>query len=306
MQGRGSGTLPAVNRRRLSLSLLVVLTTVAAGCGSDDDSPSADDTTSVTGAPVTADTDAAGTTDAPPTTDDDDDVTTTSDTPPDTSSPDTSDTTSASTSPAERPGVDSEFCTTAAEAEALGDEVDPALAAGPQELEEAVTAAVAGSEATLELAPEEIADLMATNVDFQRRLADILAEYDWDADVALTTPDGEELLAEREEIDSDLAEVRAYLEENCGIEDDSDSDEPDDATAMTLPAGDEGLRRFIQLYSIGASVDVSQEQEDCFVEELSGEVEVEQLELALSGEAPEAVNMAVGLAVLGCGIEVSS
>jgi hypothetical protein len=293
-----------VKNRRLSLSLLVALSTAVVGCGGDDDSPSADDTTRITESPATAETDATDTTDAPSATDAD--VTTTEDTTPDTTTPDTAPATTdtGSTSPADGPGVDSEFCTTAAEAEALGDEVDAAFAAGPEELEAAVTAAVQGSEATLELAPDEIADAMASNVEFQQLLAAILADYDWDANAALTTPEGEELLAERETIERDLARVRTYLEENCGIED--DSDEPDDTTSVsvTLPAGDEGLRRFIQLYAIGASVDVTQEQEDCFVEELSGEVEAEQLQLALSGEAPQAVNMAVGVAVLSCGIEV--
>jgi len=256
------------SRRYLALSLLFAVTTVTAvGCGSDDDSSSADDTRVTTA-------DSAGT-----------------------------DTSAETTADSASPGPDSEFCAAATEAEAAGDGVDAAFAAGPAELEAAVTAALEGAKATVELAPAEIADTMNVTIEFQERFAALLEANGWDASAAFTTPEGQQLQADAAAVEPDLQRVRDYLEVNCGIEDDS-QEEP--TAAPALPAGEEGVRRFIQLYAVGASVEVSPEQEDCFVEELSGKVEVDQLQLALTSEAPEAVKRDVGLAVIACGITTNS
>jgi hypothetical protein len=203
--------------------------------------------------------------------------------------------------------VSDEFCAAAAEAEELGDGVDAAFAAGPEELESVVTAALEASEASLELAPADIADAMERSVDFQQRFAALLEENDWDAATALATPEGLELQEDGAAADEDLAAVRRYLELNCGIED--DSDDPDDTAASVSPQladGDAGVRQFIQLYAVGAGVEVTEEQEDCFVEELAGKVEVEQLEQALTSEADEDVKVDVGLAVLACDIPLAT
>jgi hypothetical protein len=262
------------------MSLLILGTTAAlAGCGSDDPSPSADSvvTTTVAASPDTTEESAPPTTEA---------------------------STTAESTPATDSGhASSEFCTTAAEAEELGDEVDGAFADTPAQLEAVVTAALEASQATLELAPPDIADAMQRTVEFQQRFAALLGENGWDATKAFATPEGAKLLADSQTADADLEQVRKYLEAHCGIADDSAT--TDASVPALLPDGDEGLRRFIQLYSIGSGVDVTDEQEDCFVDELSGKVDSAQLEEALSDEADEEVKIAVGVAVLACDIAVS-
>lgn len=261
-------------RHHLSLSVLFAVTaSIAVGCGSDDTPSSADTTVAtppetVTGGAAVGDT--------------------------------------AATSPdsAGAPAQDSEFCRVAADAEVAGDEVDAAFAAGPAEVEAAVTAALEGAKATVELAPAEIVDLMNVTIEFQERFAALLEANGWDAVAAFATPEGQQLQADAAAVEPDLQRVRNYLEANCGIAD--DSQEEGSAATPELPEGEEGYRRFIQLYAAGASVEVTPEQEACFVRELSGTVEVAELQLALTEEAPEAVKQSVRSAFVACDIQVNS
>ena len=268
-------TNPSTRRRRLSVSLVLLAATASlAACGSDDDaspsgasSDSVEDTATEDSATDETTADAATTTTA---------ATATTDT-----------ATGSTVDPAG--SMDSEFCATAAEAEALGDQVNPAAASGsPEELQTAVEAALEANEATIAIAPPEIADAMARATEFQTEFAELMRSYDWDFQAATSSAEGQELLGDTAEVEADLDEVRAYLEETCGIRDDTDdTTNTDDGTntGATLPEGDAGLRRFIQLYALGSGNEVTPEQEDCFVQELSGKVEVEQLEAILNDAA---------------------
>jgi hypothetical protein len=278
-------------RHALPASLLLLATAGLVACG-DDDSSSAD-STATTESPATVPT-------TVPTTDDggDDTVATTE-------APDPTVTDDSAPTTAGEPAADSEFCRNAAEAESLGDEVQAVQNGTPEEIEAAVTAALESSRATLELAPADIESEMRTRVEFQERFSDLLTEYEWDAQAALTSTEGTQLLSDAEAVEEEAQVVRDYLEANCGIEDDTEA-ASDTTTAIELPEGDEGLRRFIQLYGRGANVEVTQEQEDCFVEELSGKVDVDELETALNGTPSEPLKVTVGLAVLACDIEIQS
>ncbi len=196
--------------------------------------------------------------------------------------------------------VDSEFCNTAAEAETAGDKVNQAFASqDPAEVESAVTAALAAAEATLELAPADVADTMATNIAFQQKFATLLADYEWDATAAFASPEGVAIRAEAEAVEPELDVIRQYLETECGIVDDSDEVE------LALPDGDAGLRQLIQFYALGTGVEVTPEQEDCFVAELSGKVDSAQLEALLQGQPDQQVQAAIGTAALACEIQVA-
>ena len=291
----GGGHTAGVNiRHALPASLLVLATIGLAACG-DDDSSSSGDTTSGTEAPATTDasdgTAASG------------DGTAATDT--SVSGDDTTGDTGAPTTGGAAPDQDSEFCRSATETESLGDEVDAVQNGTPEEIEAAVTAALESSKETLELAPPEIESQIRTRVEFQQRFTDLLTEFEWDAEAALTSPAGTQLLTDADAVEEQAQVVRDYLQTNCGIEDDSQSN-ASTTPAVDLPEGDEGLRQFIQLYARGADVEVTQEQEDCFVKELSGKVETDQLETALNGTATEAIKISVGLAVLACEIEIES
>lgn len=275
--------------RPVALALIV---TALASCGSDSPPAATDPAPATTEAPTTdAPTTDAPTTDAPTT--DATDATTTDA---------TSDATDASV-PNTFEG--SEFCRVAADAETIGDQVEAATAAGPEELERVVTAALTGAHQTLALAPADIVDVMARTVAFQDQFVALLQQYDWDADAAFASPEAQDYVAHSSALDADLHEVRSYLEEHCGIVD--DSDQPDTTVAATdLPDGDAGIRRFLQLYALGADVEVTPEQEDCFVEQLTGHVEVDQLEAMLAGGDDNETEVQIGLAVFACDIPIDA
>lgn len=207
----------------------------------------------------------------------------------------------------------SEFCDLAAEAEELGDEVD--AAGDPDELEDAVKAAMEAAEAAAAEAPEDIVDLLEDNVEFQRSAMELLEDNDWDPVAAAATAEGQELFGD-EDAQADLEEAREYLEDKCGIENDADDPDPTgtptDTGAPTdtgsggpsvdLPDGEAGYLRFVELYSIGAGVEVTDEQQACLVDEMSGSVTVEQLERVIGGEVDEDAQIAVGLAFISCGV----
>jgi hypothetical protein len=233
----------------------------------------------------------------------------------------------------------SEFCELAEDAERLGDRVDDLdfESATPDEIEEAVTEAVSAAEATLEEAPEDIADAMERTVEVQQAAAELLEDFDWDAAEAFTSDEALELVEDQEAAEDDRDDVRDYLEDRCDIEDDSDDTVPDDtatddtvtddttadtatddtgagattgddpdvsvdAVDVDLPDGEEGIRRFVELYSLGSGTEVTEEQTACVVAELEGDVTVEELEAVMGGEDDMATQQAVGLAFLTCDI----
>lgn len=198
----------------------------------------------------------------------------------------------------------SAFCERAAEAESLGDEVN-AAGDDPTKVEDAVTAAIAAGESTVEIAPTDILEVMTRTIEYQQQIADLLAANDWDIVAAYGTDEGAELFSD-EAAQADRDEIRAYLEERCGIED--DSDQPADTTPgaagtdVDLPDGEAGVERFIDLYAIGTGADVTDEQRQCIQDQLRGQVTIEQLELLVGGGVDEDAQIAIGIAFVACDV----
>lgn len=199
----------------------------------------------------------------------------------------------------------SEFCDRAAEAETLGDAVNEA-GTDPSAVEPAVRAALDAADATLEVAPDDVVERMTRTVAYQHEVADLLEQNDWDLVATYATDEGAALFGD-DDAQADRDEIRAYLEEKCGIED--DSQQPVDSTATTsdgvdvdLPEGEEGIDRFIDLFVMGSGTEVTDEQRTCVHDELRDQVTIEQLELLVGGGVDEEAQIAVGLAFISCGI----
>ncbi|MFN8021934.1 MAG: hypothetical protein U0Q03_10440 [Acidimicrobiales bacterium] len=204
----------------------------------------------------------------------------------------------------------SEFCDRAAVAETRGDEVNQ-VGTDPAKVEPAVKAALESADAALELAPTDVVEVMTRVVDYQHRVADLLEANGWDLVATYATDEGAALFGD-DAAQADRDSVRAYLEEKCGIVDDSTTDTSDttatsDASGSSgsdvdLPDGDAGIDRFIDLYAIGAGTEVTDEQRTCVKDELRDEVTIEQLELLVAGGVDEDTQVAVGLAFIRCDI----
>jgi hypothetical protein len=208
----------------------------------------------------------------------------------------------------------SEFCTRAAEAESLGDEVN-AVSTDPAKVQPAVEAVIAAYDATLELAPDDILEVMTRSVAYQKRVAEVVEANGWDLVAAAGTEEGQQIFSDTA-AQADRDEIRAYLEDKCGIED--DTEQPTDTTVaggatgdttggvtgdgtpIDLPEGEEGIDRFVDLYAIGTSTEVTDEQRQCIQDELRDKVTVEQLELLVGGGIDEEAQIAVGLAFITC------
>ena len=199
----------------------------------------------------------------------------------------------------------SEFCERAAEAESLGDAVNEA-STDPVKVEAAVTAAIAAGEATVAVAPTDIVEAMTRAVEYQQQIAELLEANDWDLIAAYGTEEGAALFSD-EAAQDDRDEIRSYLEEKCGIEDDSeqpaDTAAPDGGgTSIDLPDGAAGIDQFIDLYAIGTGTDVTADQRQCIQDELRDAVTVEQLELLIGGGVDEQAQIAVGIAFISCDV----
>ncbi|MEQ8436716.1 MAG: hypothetical protein RIB65_04440 [Ilumatobacter fluminis] len=181
-------------------ALLFAGALVIAGCsGGDDESASTTDAAPETTATPTTSAPAPAT-DAPSTTAPDD-----------------------TTAPA---GEFADWCAVAIEVETLSSQSDLVDYTDPAAVEEYLDQLIPALEASVDSAPAEIADAVATSADISGRFRDALADAGYDmlvADLSLV----DELDAER---DAARDEIRAFNAEYCGFEfdDDVDPDEPDD------------------------------------------------------------------------------
>ena len=112
---------------------------------------------------------------------------------------------------------------------------------------------------------------------------------------------------------------RRTSSDKCGIES-SDTTTPSDSapvdtvapgdtiaagdTIVDLGEGEDAINKFLDFYELGTSTTLTDEQRSCIVSELKDKVTGADLNQAIAGQASDAVSEALGLAFIGCKVEV--
>jgi hypothetical protein len=198
------------------------------------------------------------------------------------------------------------FCEAAEEAGETFDELDSLDFTDPDAVEDAIGDSVDAAKDVATIAPTDIKKEIDELVEVQEQFFELLEDNDFDFIAASADPDFEDLAADGEDASDELEE---YLEDKCGIEpdDDDEADAPDESTATDapdpgdLPAGDITKENFLDLFAIGSGVEITDEMRSCFADALS-EVSDEEFNAAMNGGDDGNVQLAIGQAVITCGI----
>lgn len=204
--------LPHPPRRSVLAGAVLLFAAVIAGCSGDE--PTAASTTPST-APVTN----APVTTAPPTTS-------------------TSTSTSTTTAPPPPTSVNAAWCGPAADVRDASDRFEETIT-DPDEVRTVVTELALAVEAAAEVAPDELADEVATTEEILVELDRALAATDYD----LLTADLSVFAERADELEAANEVIRAYNTEFCGFDPDRDAtdDDDDDVDAGDGDDGDDGV-----------------------------------------------------------------
>ena len=77
-------------------------------------------------------------------------------------------------------------------------------------------------------------------------------------------------------------------------------------TIVDLGEGEEAINKFLDFYELGTSTTLTQDDRDCLVGELVDKITGDDLNQAISGNASDEVQLALGSAFLKCKIDVQS
>jgi hypothetical protein len=192
-------------------------------------------------------------------------------------------------------------------------------------------AAIDSLSAAAAKAPKDIADTVKSILADQEDLESLLQKNDFDI-VKLSTTDEGKALIDKAAKSTNGDEFDAYLTDKCGIERPDDSESADTTPLDTTPAsdtigddtigdgtiaddtgisvdlgeGEEAINKFLDYYELGTSSTLSDEDRSCIVDALVGKVTGDELNEAIAGTASDDLNQALGLAFLGCNVEVQS
>lgn len=195
------------------------------------------------------------------------------------------------------------FCTAAAALDAKSDALDSQdpFSMAPEALQKAVTELTADGKRLAAQAPADVRALMLDMSTKQQALVDMLAANNWDFTAAASDP---AFLAAADAQSDVNDQVDAYMLDKCGIDTEGSSDSTPDSTPSSLPAGLVTRENFLELYAMGADVEITDEMKACFLAEIA-DVTDEQLEGAMGGSGDQDVLMQVGLAVITCNIPIA-
>ena len=172
------------------------------------------------------------------------------------------------------------------------------------------------------LAAEAPADIEATVnklLTNEEKLEDLLEANDFDFVEMAQSDEGKALLAD-ESLEVPGDELDTYLNEKCGIE--IDDTVPTDDTVATddtigsdvtigsdisidLGEGEDAINRFLDFFELGTGTELTDEQRACVVDELRDSITGDELNEAISGNPSEEATQALGLAFIGCDIDVA-
>lgn len=202
------------------------------------------------------------------------------------------------------------FCKLAEDADGASADLSDLFDSGApdaKDLEDALDDFRKAAAAAEKRAPKDIADVVKENNELLDDFVAVFEDNDFDFAAAIADPELQKLVADGEELDDELDE---YLDEKCGIEPDDDSgdsgdgDDGDGSSGGSVPDGFVTAENFLDLYAIGAGVEVTDEMKECFADKTS-DISQEDFDAAVNGSPSEEVSTAIGLAILSCDIPVA-
>jgi hypothetical protein len=196
--------------------------------------------------------------------------------------------------------------------------VDPTDAAA---LELNYSAAIDTVSAMAAKAPKDISATVNKLLDEEEKLEGLLKANDYDFTKFAATDEGKAMLDDNT-ISQTGKELDAYLGDNCNIDTTDDTAVSDDTTpvadtvavadtagsdiSVDLGEGEDAINTFLDAYEIGTGATLSDADRSCIVAALVDKVSGDDLNEAMAGKASDEVSQALGLAFIGCNVEVQS
>ena len=207
-----------------------------------------------------------------------------------------------------------EFCKLAQTAKDDNDALDSVDVTDPEQVKLEFGAAVDSLAAAAAKAPKDIADTINQLLAEEEKVEKLLKANDYDFAKMSATDEGKTLIAEAEKSTTG-DDFKTYLSDKCGIES-SDTTTPSDSAPVDTSAtggsivdfgeGEDAINKFLDFYELGTSTTLTDEQRSCIVSALADKITGDDLNLAIAGQASDAVSQALGLAFIGCKVEVQS
>ncbi|MEO6124661.1 MAG: hypothetical protein ABIR32_13230 [Ilumatobacteraceae bacterium] len=194
----------------------------------------------------------------------------------------------------------STFCALSQTARDVGAKVD-ITSGNSDELKGQIADALEASKKAAAVAPKDFEDLAGESIDAQERFIEILEVNDYDVVAASATDEGKKFFQ-----DPRFTKVQderdAYLSDHCGIKPSEDNAGSD----ISLATGDEGIRQLFTLLQLNPDAGVTDEEVDCAVDALSGNISDEDIAaIANQGEVTAAGTAVFNDVVSTCGISLS-
>lgn len=214
------------------------------------------------------------------------------------------------------------FCTLAQTAKDDNDALDALDSTDPAKIKLELGSAIDSLSAAVAKAPKDIAATAQKLLADEEKLETVLKKNDYDIVKMSTTDEGKQLI---DDADKSTAgdDFKAYLSDKCGIT--SDTTPADTTPADTTPAGtapsdttasndtivdlgegEDAINKFLDFYELGAGAKLTDDQRSCIVDALVDKVTGDDLNQALTGDASEELQQALGLAFIGCNVTVQS
>ena len=213
-----------------------------------------------------------------------------------------------------------EFCKLAQSAKDDNDALDSVDITDAEQVKLEFGAAIDSLTAAAAKAPKDIADTVNQLLADEVELEKLLKANDYNVAKMSASDEGKALIDEAAKSTTG-DDFKTYLSDKCGIES-SDTTSPADSapvdtsatvdtsasgdTIVDLGEGDDAINKFLDFYELGTSTKLTDEQRSCIVSELSDKVTGADLNQAIAGQASEAVSQALGLAFIGCNVEVQT
>ncbi|MCU1392568.1 MAG: hypothetical protein JWM34_996 [Ilumatobacteraceae bacterium] len=165
-------------------------------------------------------------------------------------------------------------------------------------LEPEVNAALAATKAAAAVAPADYADIATATVTQEEAVIALLQKYGWNFATALASDDGNAFFTSPD-YSAVTAKRDAYLQQHCDL---APATAGTSGADVVLSPGDAGIRQLFQLLQIGGQLDITDDQIDCLVTELSGKITDADLDAIGKGKTVTDAGTAAFVAALStCG-----
>ena len=190
----------------------------------------------------------------------------------------------------------SKFCTLALEARTAGQAMD--ISASPDALKKQVEEGVRASKLAVAQSPKDFQDIAKRTLAAQDAFVKLLEDNGYDMVNAMTSDEGKKLINDPQfsKVDDDR---KAYLQDKCDIAPADTTNAP----ALSLGSGDEGIRKLFQLLQLAPGFNITDDQVECAVENLSGNLSEEEIQaIATQQGVTDDINVKLGTVVQTCEI----